>query len=82
MKILAKIDKTSDKYVLLHLIDKAMHRKINRLIDKGKYPQALLEAISKGEFLEQVSELGKGRVKADLILTEKSAHWYTGGVGK
>jgi len=82
MKILAKIDKSSDTYILMHLTDKAIHGKINSLISKGRYSQAILEALSNGKFIEQVSEPGKGRIKADLIITEKSAHWEVGVVGK
>jgi len=78
MKILAKTDKSSGTYILMHLIDKAIHRKINNLISKGRYSQAIVEALSNGTFIEQVSEPGKGRVKADLIITEKSAHWEVG----
>lgn len=75
MKILAKIGKTSEKYALIHLIDETVRRKIKKLISKGKYSQAIGEALKKGKFYKEISGPEKNHIEARLILTEKSAHW-------
>ena len=75
MKILAKIEKAPSRYALIHLVDKANGDRIHRLINKGKYKQAILEALKKADSFKEVYEIEKESIRANLILTESSAHW-------
>ena len=79
MKVLAKISEIPDTYVLVRFKNGTIPRKLRSLIGKGEYRRAVLEALSKGDFLRKVSEIEKGGVKADLIITPKSAHWDVTG---
>ncbi|MCK4851976.1 MAG: hypothetical protein KAS86_02570 [Candidatus Omnitrophica bacterium] len=75
MKVLAKIKGSSDRYALVSLADPVTRGKVYGLINKGKYPQALLEVLAKGKLLREVSGSEEGRIAASLIITEKNAHW-------
>ena len=75
MKILAKVDEVSDRYALIHLFDEKLRKNIRNLVSRGKYRQAIREAVSKAESHTEISGAERKHVNAALIITERSAHW-------
>lgn len=75
MKILVRTDPESSEYVYLVLGKEDIKEEVYHLIGKRKYLQAVAVAISLGKTLCIATEEKKQYLEADLILTEKSAHW-------
>jgi Mg2+ and Co2+ transporter CorA len=74
MKILAKIDNSLDAYILMHVIDKEVHRAIHNLINLGEHNRAIEEAILNADTMRDVSMGEIAEVEADLILTRENSH--------
>ncbi|MDP8299617.1 MAG: hypothetical protein P9L88_06940 [Candidatus Tantalella remota] len=75
MKVLTRVNRSPDRYILLELIGDTAFDEVSQSIRKGDYFGAATKALSKGEYLAEISEEEKHYVDADLIITEKNAHW-------
>ena len=75
MKVLTRVNRCPNRYILLELIDDAAFDEVSRFISKGDYGKAVTKALSEGEYRGEISEEEKNYVDADLIITEKNAHW-------
>ncbi|MBF0217431.1 MAG: hypothetical protein HQL30_10610 [Candidatus Omnitrophica bacterium] len=74
MKVLAKAKKI-DNYILLEIVNKKAIEQITALITSGLYVKAIEESFKEGQVLEALGENVRTNVNAEVILTEKSAHW-------
>lgn len=75
MKILTKMEGGPFKYVLVELCDKTSHKKVEKLLEKRLYGDAITEVLSRGESKGGFDDPREGEHKADMILTPSSVHW-------
>ena len=75
MNILVEVDGNAGTYILICLINKLVCEKMCRLITEERYYEAILEVLKSGSSFQAVSVISRKNIKADLILTAKSAHW-------
>jgi len=75
MKILLEVRNSPVQRFLIDLTGQNLINEVKRLIGKGKYSKAMTKVFSKGKFLKEVEESELPWLDADLILTEKSAHY-------
>jgi len=60
---------------LVELHTNKLVREVSALVAKHRNSQAIVTALAKGRFDREVYESEAQKVKADIILTEESAHW-------
>ena len=60
---------------LVELHTNKLVREVSALVAKHRNSQAIVTALAKGRFDREVYENEAHEVKADVILTEESAHW-------
>ena len=75
MKILIKIHHSPVQRVLVELSDKCLIDEIRELINRGSRAKAIKTALAKGNIIRKVPASEIGNIEADLILTEKTAHY-------
>ncbi len=75
MKVLLEVRNSPVQRFLIDLAEQNFINEVKRLIGKGKYSRAMTTVFSKGKFLREVEEAELPWLDADLILTEKSAHY-------
>jgi len=75
MRVLVVIQRSPAQRFLVELHTNTLVKEVARLMAKRKNSQAIATALSKGRFNQEVMEGELPKVKADLILTEKSASW-------
>jgi len=74
MKVILKIGSPSRLYYV-ELLRPARIVKVRRLAGIGKYSQAMVTALSSKGPIEELAGSAISRLRADLVLTEQSAHW-------
>lgn len=60
---------------LLDVLKEKHQNRVRRLVSSGKYPNAIMAALSGGLIAERVSPDEMSGKRADLVITEYSAHW-------
>ena len=75
MKVLVVIKKSPAQRFLVELHTDKLVKEVATLVGKRRNSQAIVTALSKGKFEQEVSEGELPKIKADLILSEESAHW-------
>ncbi|MFH1305927.1 MAG: hypothetical protein ABIH74_05970 [Candidatus Omnitrophota bacterium] len=74
MKILVKSRKSPGRHFLVELIGHELIKRVEHLLDRGKYALAMTTALSDGVMLARVDADDIHRTEADVILTETNAH--------
>ena len=75
MLILIKIQKNPEKRFLVKLQEPELVDEVKDLIRGSKYSKAVVTALSKGKFLREVAQDEVHFAEANMILTEKNAHY-------
>jgi hypothetical protein len=75
MKVLVVIRRSPPQRFLVELHTDKLVKKVATLVGKRRNSQAIVTALSKGKFQQDVSESEVKNVKADLILTEENVCW-------
>ena len=75
MKVLVVIKRSPAQRFLVELPSNRLVKEVSSLIAKRKHSKAIVAALTKGRFEREVLENEARMVKADIILTEESAHW-------
>jgi len=75
MKILVVIRRSPAQRFLVELHTNKLVKEVSTLLAKRKNSHAIVTALAKGRFDREVFEGESGQVKADVIITEESAHW-------
>lgn len=75
MKILVILERSPKYRFLVKLKDEKLARDIKRLVDRKKYSTAMVKAVYFGSFEKEILAEELPFTGADLILSEKSAHW-------
>jgi len=75
MKILVVIKKSPAQRFLVDLHTNKLVKEVSTLLARRRNSQAIATALAKGRFEKEISELEAAKTRADLILTEESAHW-------
>jgi len=74
MKVILKIGSPSRLYSV-ELLQPARIVKVRSLTGMGKYSEAMVTALSGKGPIEELAGSAISRLRADLVLTEQSAHW-------
>ena len=75
MRVLVVIRRSPAQRFLVELHTNKLVREVSALVAKHRNSQAIVTALAKGRFDREVYESEAQKVKADIILTEESAHW-------
>ena len=75
MKVLIVIRRSPAQRFLVELHTNKLVKEVSALLAKRKNSQAIATTLAKGRFDREVYENEANTVKADIILTEESAHW-------
>ena len=75
MKILVIVERSPRHRFLVSLEDKRLVGEVKTLVDRKKYAQAIVRALTLGTFEREVLTEDLPALTANLILSEKSAHW-------
>lgn len=75
MKILLKVQKSPAQFFLVGLSNKKMIARIKGLVKQGKYSKAMLTVLAEGDSFQKITEQNIPQIHADIILTNKNAHW-------
>jgi hypothetical protein len=75
MKVLVVIRRSPPQRFLVELHTDKLVKEVATLVGKRRNSQAIVTALSKGKFQQDVSESEVKNVKADLILTEENVCW-------
>ena len=75
MKVLIVINRNPTQRFLVELHTDKLVKEVSTLLARRKNSQAIATALARGRFDREVYENEAHLVKADIILTEESAHW-------
>jgi len=75
MKVLIVIRRSPAQRFLMELHTSELIKEVSSLLAKRRNSQAMATTLAKGRFDREVHESEAQKVKADIILTEESAHW-------
>ena len=75
MKILIVLRDSPDRGILVRLRSKTLQNKVRSLVDNADRPAAMVTALIKGSFEEEVFYDVTGDHDADLILSEERTSW-------
>jgi len=75
MKVLVVIKKSPAQRFLVELHTNDLTKEISNLVARRRNSQAIATALAKGRFEGEIPENEAQKIKADMILTEESAHW-------
>lgn len=75
MKILTVIRRSPAKRFLVDIENKSLEKEFVRLLSKNKHAQAMVLALTRGKFQNEVFEDELLNLKVDVILTEHNASW-------
>ena len=75
MKVLVVIKRSPAQRFLVELHTNKLVKEVSALLAKKRNSQAMATTLAKGRFDREVYENEAQKVKADIILTEESAHW-------
>jgi len=75
MRVLVVIRRSPAQRFLVELHTNKLVKEVSALVAKHRNSQAIVTALAKGRFGREVYENEAQKVKADIILTEESAHW-------
>jgi hypothetical protein len=69
------IKRSPEQRFLVNLHTNKLVKEVASLLARRKNSQAVAAALAKGRFDREIPEGEAKKVKADIILTEESAHW-------
>lgn len=75
MRVMVLITRGLEQCFIMDIMDKRCGGRLRRLIDGGRYTDAIVETLSGGVFVEEIRPSDMQGRNADLIVTEYSAHW-------
>ncbi len=75
MKVLVVIRRSPAQRFLVELHTSKLVKEVATLLAKRRNSQAIAAVLTKGRFNREIGENEIRAVKADIILTEESAHW-------
>ena len=75
MRLLVDIAANPRQRFLVKLHKKGLVKEVKKLIDKGRYSQAIVWALFNGKLEGELARKEILGADADLILTEESARW-------
>jgi hypothetical protein len=75
MKVLVVIRRSPAQRFLVELNTNKLVKEVSTLLARRKNSQAIVTTLAKGKFDREVPENEAGKVMADIIITEESAHW-------
>jgi hypothetical protein len=75
MRVLVMITRSPAQCFMMDVLKLAHKSRVRRLVSSGRYPDAIMTALSAGEYVKEVSVEDVASSGADLIVTEHSAHW-------
>ena len=75
MKVLVMITRSPAQCYLLDVSKEKHRNRVRRFVSGGKYPDAIMAALSGGLVVEKVAPDELSGKRADLVITEYSAHW-------
>ena len=75
MKILIKISQSPEQRFLIELTNKRHLKEVRSFLKRGNHSKAMATVLSKGKFLEEVSEEYLLRSSSDIIITKDSARY-------
>jgi hypothetical protein len=75
MRMLILLERSPRHRFLVSLHTENLIREIKRLVYRKKYTQAIVTALSKGTFEEEVAAASLPCLQVGLILSEDSASW-------
>ncbi len=74
MKILVVIRRSPAQRFLVELHTNRLVKEVSTLLARRRNSQAIATILAKGRFDGEIHENEAGKIKADIILTEESAH--------
>ena len=74
MKVLIVIKRSPMRRFLVDLPTSKLVKEVAQLLSKRRNSQAITTALAKGRFNREIPENETHTIKADIILSEKSAH--------
>lgn len=75
MRVLVTIKRSPAQRYLVHLITQELIHEVKSLINNKRHSQAIVTILSKGILERKVSNEELPIIKADLVLSERNAHW-------
>ncbi len=79
MKVLVMLTRSPAQCYLLDVSKQRHANRVRRFVSDGKYSDAIMAALSGGLAVEEVAPYEMSEKKADLVITEYSAHWDLSG---
>jgi hypothetical protein len=75
MRVAVIITRSPNYCFMLNILRRGCAERVRSLAGRGRYPDAILAALSGGEYAGEIRIDDLGRRTADLVITEHSAHW-------
>jgi hypothetical protein len=75
MKVIVIITRSPTYCFMFDISRRDCQAAVRGLAGRGRYSDAILAAMSGGDYVGQVPIEDMGRRGADLVITEHSAHW-------
>ncbi|MFH1791246.1 MAG: hypothetical protein ABH885_04600 [Candidatus Omnitrophota bacterium] len=78
MKVIVRIKRSPEQFILVRLPDKPLVDEIRKLINRNRHGKAIVTALSRGTVERELLSDELLTAEADLILSEKNAFWGCG----
>ena len=75
MKVLVIIKRSPAQRYLVYLSTQGLIHEVRNLINNKRHSQAIVTILSKGILERNISKEELPIIKADLMLSERNAHW-------
>lgn len=75
MKILVMLRDTPGRGILVRLREKTLQKEVRSLVNRSLRSRAMVTALTRGSFEEEVFAGDAAHLDADLILSEDRASW-------